>query len=139
MKTESEMQEIFVDSDSLEELIMVIEDVFAKRKIVQVKSEVFTMSHLVMKIRIAEQSNDDSYQNQREIILIDLSELNEPIEALTEMYHTLASNERSLTIETRICQTIFEKNKKSSSFKLMTFINSASNDQKVSRQKPTLN
>lgn len=104
------MQEIFVDSDSLEELIMVIEDVFAKRKIVQVKSEVFTMSHLLMRIRIAGQSNDDSYPNQREIILIDLSELNEPIEALTEMYHTLTSNERSLTIETRICQTIFEKN-----------------------------
>ena len=102
VKTESEMQEIYVDSDSLEELIMVIEDVFAKRKTVQVKNEVFTMSHLLMKVRITDKADDDSYQNQREIVLIDLSELNEPIEPLTEMFHILGTNERSLSIDTRI-------------------------------------
>lgn len=33
-KTESDMQEIWIDSDSLEELVMVIEDIITKRKYV---------------------------------------------------------------------------------------------------------
>lgn len=130
VKTESEMQEIYVDSDSLKELIMVIEDIFNKRKTIPCQNKVLNNSNLTMRIRIWDKSENDSEVSFKELVLIDLSEINEPLKDMFSMFESLDSSISSLSLDTRICQQIFEKLRKSNTFKLLTFLENT--DSKVS-------
>jgi hypothetical protein len=130
------MQEIYIDSDSLDELQLVIQDIFSKRKRVYVNGqEAYFSSHLIMKVRICMKNLDETDPNQKEIILIDLSEINEPIEILQNMFVTLESNTNSFSLESRICQQVFEKLRKMSSFKILSFINQPNEDTRISPDK----
>ncbi|CAI2384858.1 unnamed protein product [Moneuplotes crassus] len=151
VKSESEMQEIFIDTDSLEELQMVVNDLFSKRKRVFCghedsydkecdccKTKKLNMykeginqyappyiSNVVLKIRIAQNdSQDESDPEQKEIYLIDLSEYNEPVPEIQNMLLKLESDISSLSLDTRICQFVFEKCRKVDSLHLLGFINS---------------
>ena len=138
VKTESDMQEIFVDSDSLDELTLVIEDIFSKRKYVTINNQAVTASNLIMRMRIVRDDHDqtDSDQNNFDnlLVLVDLSELNEPIDDITKMFLTLENCSDSLSLDTRICQHIFEKLRNASVFRLLTFVNSAEGNNSVSHE-----
>lgn len=123
------MQEIYVDSNCLDELQLVIQDIFIRRKRVFVNGQdAYFSSHLIMKIRICLKNLDETDPNQKEIILIDLSEINEPIQSLQNMFTTLESNTTSFSLETRICQQVFEKLRRMSKFKILSFINLPNGD-----------
>lgn len=123
------MQEIYVDSNSLEELQLVIQDIFIRRKRVFIHGqEAYFSSHLIMKVRICLKNLDETDPNQKEIILIDLSEINEPIQSLQNMFTTLESNTTSFSLETRISQQVFEKLRRMSNFKILSFINLPNGD-----------
>jgi len=81
-KSESEMQEIWLDSDSLEELVMVVEDIVNKRQLAEIASLQYTNSTLVIRARIVRYDENDSEEQQWEITLFDLTEIDEPIEHL---------------------------------------------------------
>jgi hypothetical protein len=116
------MQEIFVDSNSLDELTMVIEDILSKRKTVCINDGLFSASNLIIKIRLCAKGLDKSDPNQKEMFVIDLSELNEPISEISKMFHVLENNPSSLSLDTLICQQIFEKLRKANIFRVMTFL-----------------
>jgi len=143
------MQEIFVDTDSLEELTMVIQDVYwRRRKAFWEHDHEFNdscsccqakklspyrlglnacpppyWSHVIMRIRFTDNQEDESNPNEKVLYFVDLSEYNEPIDDLQDMFHTLESNITSLSLETRISQFIFEKLRMVDTFRLLSFIN----------------
>lgn len=152
------MNEIFVDTDSLEELQGVIEGLLSKRKRVfwghetsfnsecewwKTKRLNFYkeginqyappyISNAVLKIRITQ--NDDLEETdpeQKEIYLIDLSEYNEPISEIKKMLLTLESDISSLSLDTRVWQFVFEKWRKVDSLQLLGFINAPKDQTKV--------
>lgn len=76
-----------------------------------------------MRIRFTDNQEDESNPNEKVLYFVDLSEYNEPIDDLQDMFHTLESNITSLSLETRISQFIFEKLRMVDTFRLLSFIN----------------
>ena len=88
------------------------------------KPNVVTVSHLVTKIRVVKIDKNSSDSSECEIVVFDIWELNEPLDNIQKMFESLESNENSLSIDTRICQLIFEKLRKWNRFNLISFISS---------------
>ena len=154
------MQEIFVDTDSLDELTMVIQDLFSRRKRAfcghesafddswncwnQRKLNHYKIishanayappyfSSVVLRVRITTQEEqEETDPDQKEIHVVDLSEYNEPIEDLKKMVLDLEASSSSLSLDTRIWQLIFEKLRKVEVFQLLSFINISTKNTEV--------
>ena len=72
---------------------------------------------------MAKYDKDGSQLSESELTLYDLSELNEPLDTLMDMYKTLESGTASLSIDTRMCQFVFDKLRKCDRFALLAFSN----------------